>query len=621
MRRALLSSLFSLAFLAGCSVKDDGGGGDSRRSPTVAGPAETANCSASISYSGGVTITGAAQYYRRKVTVGGLNEGLGSADPSHATRPADVRPIRGAEVRVLDGAGNVAQCAQTDSSGNISFVLPNVNATYTVYVNSRSFAFGGNTYLNASVLNRPEENRFYSITTTINPASSTSFGTMTADAYSSGAILGAPFNILDMLYEANVYLRSQVSNCSGTFTGCQNVSLSTPVPKVSAYWEKGFNPNDYFGSTSGLSFYLPGYSRLFILGGVSGDVDSSDTDHFDNSVIIHEYGHFLEDSMAKSDSPGGSHNGNKVIDPRLAWSEGWGNFFQAAVLNSAGSATPRYIDTSGNIDGTPDIFFAVNLETNSLSMDIPSYQGEGNFREFSVTRMLWDAIDSVADTDHGATDNSTSGTGVSGAFNEVWAAFTKASKGFNDSTYAFRNIGHLHYSQQLLSGANDWSTIRTLNYHDGNTSRYAQFVTTSGTCATLTTPGLDFSMDPSLGSGSTLFNQNRYLHVKLAAGSHTIALRYKTITGSVEADLDLVVYSEDHSLGTTTGLIGASDATPDDNLATQASESVTASFGGGNYLININAFVGTDHGVNYKNAGTTEFSVSVDGSDLCPASL
>lgn len=616
MRRALLSSLFSFVFLAGCTVKGGDGGGDARRSPTASGPAETTACSSAISYSGGVTVTGAAQYVRRKVTVGGFNEGLGSADPSHATRPAEVRPIRGAEVRVLDGAGNVAQCAQTDSSGNISFVLPNSNATYTIYVNSRSFAFGGNTYLNASVLNRPEENKFYSITTTINPASSTSFGTMTADAYSSGAILGAPFNILDMLYEANVYLRSQVQTCSSTFSGCQNVSLSTAVPKVSAYWEKGFNPNDYFGSSSGLSFYLPGYSRLFILGGINGDVDSSDTDHFDNSVIIHEYGHFLEDSMSKSDSPGGSHNGNKVIDPRLAWSEGWGNFFQAAVLNTPGTAVPRYIDTSGNIDGTPDIFFAVNLETNAVSMDIPNYQGEGNFREFSVTRMLWDVVDTVTDSDHSATDN------VSGAFNEIWAAFTKSSKGYNDTNYAFRNIGLLHYSQQLLSGATNWSAPRTVNYHDGNTGRYATYVTTSGTCTPLTT-GMAYSIDPSAGSGTSLFNQNRYLHVKLAAGTHTIALRYKTLSGSVKADLDLVVYAEDHTLGTTTGLKGASDASPDNNVATNGTESLTTSYAAGNYLININAYVGVEDGtgINRKSATTTEFSVSLDGSDLCPASL
>ena len=42
--------------------------------------------------------------------------------------------------------------------------------------------------------------------------------------------------------------------------------------------EMGFNPNYYFGATGGLSFYLPGYSRLFILGGINGDVNSSDTD-------------------------------------------------------------------------------------------------------------------------------------------------------------------------------------------------------------------------------------------------------------------------------------------------------------------------------------------------------
>lgn len=617
MRRALLSSLFSLAFLAGCSSGDGGGGGDNRRSPTVAGPAETANCSASISYSGGVTITGHAQYVRRKYYAG---LGLGSADPSHATRSAEVRDIRGAEVRVLDAAGNVAQCAQTQSDGTFSFSLPNTNANYTVYVNSRSFAFGGNTYLNASVLNRPEENRFYSITSTVNPSSNggsaVTMSTMTADAYSSGALLGAPFNILDMLYEASKYLRDQTGDltlCTSQFSGCRNVTLTNPVPKVSAYWEKGFNPNDYFGSSSGLSFYLPGYSRLFILGGVSGDLDSSDTDHFDNSVIIHEYGHFLEDSLSRSDSPGGSHNGNKVIDPRLAWSEGWGNFFQAAVLSN-----PAYVDTSGNIDGEADVFFQVDLESES-SLDIVRNSGEGNFREFSVTRLLWDIVDSVSETSvaRSATDN------VSGRFREIWALFTRASHGYNDLSYAFRNIGLLHYSQVNYTdtGSVSWAGPRGVNWHDGNTSRYAQYVTTGSCSAYTISPNA--STTSNNPTNNNYFLHHRFFHFKApTSGTYTFTLGYTTTTGSVEADLDLIVYAEDHTLDTTTGLVGAADAIPDNNLGNGDGESLAVSLtAGGNYLIDISAFTGTNNGIDYKTAGATNFSISVNGSSLCPASL
>ena len=56
---------------------------------------------------------------------------------------------------------------------------------------------------------------------------------------------------------------------------------------------------------------------------------------FDNDVIIHEYAHFLESTLARTDSFGGPHNGTQPIDPRLAWSEGFANFFQAAVQETA----------------------------------------------------------------------------------------------------------------------------------------------------------------------------------------------------------------------------------------------------------------------------------------------
>lgn len=616
MRRAFNLSFISMSLLSGCSSGSGGSNGDSRRSPTVAGPAETTYCSSPVSYSGGVTITGMAEFNRRVILETGLTPGLGSADPAHLTRPAETRPIRAAEIRVVNSAGVVVQCSQTNpTNGSFSFVVPGGSASYTIYVNSRSAQFNsGNIYMNASVLNRPENNQFYSITASVNPSVSTSVGTMTADAYSPGMMTGAAFNILDMIYESNAYLRTQTASCTGFAASCNAVTLSNPVPKVSVYWDKGFNPNDYFGSSSGISFYLPGYSRIFILGGLSGDVDSSDTDHFDNSVIVHEYGHFLEDSMSVSDSPGGSHNGNKVLDPRLAWSEGWGNFFQAAVLYGAAS-TPKYIDSSGNIDGDPDLYFNVNLELASSGADRPDYQGEGNFREFSVTRMLWDAIDTVGDTMNSATDT------VSGDFPEIWAAFTASSKGNKDGNYAFRNIGLIHYSQQLLTGASNWSTARTVNFHDGNTGRYASYVATSGTCATLTT-GLAYSIDPSAGAGSTLFQQHRYFHVRVTTGTHTFKLRYKTISGTVKADLDLALYAEDHSLGTNSGLLARAELTPDQVISSQSTESITLALPAGNYLLDVSAYTGSDGGVNFKNAQTTEFSIQSDGgSDLCPASL
>ena len=57
-------------------------------------------------------------------------------------------------------------------------------------------------------------------------------------------------------------------------------------------------------------------------------------------MIAHEYGHFLMASFSRESSPGGNHSFGEQLDPRLAWSEGWGNFFGAATTGSA-----HYIDT------------------------------------------------------------------------------------------------------------------------------------------------------------------------------------------------------------------------------------------------------------------------------------
>ncbi|MEK7356871.1 MAG: hypothetical protein AAB250_10505, partial [Bdellovibrionota bacterium] len=160
-------------------------------------------------------------------------------------------------------------------------------------------------------------------------------------ASATGSLVGGAFNILDQILNAQEYLRTKTSGCSGTFGDC---SAFTTAPLVLVYWTPGLSPGVYYGISGGISFYLNDDKELYILGGISGDTEVSDMDHFDNSVIVHEYGHFIEDQFGNPDSPGGSHNGNSVIDPRLAWGEGWANFFQAAV-----TGVPYYRDTYGHV--------------------------------------------------------------------------------------------------------------------------------------------------------------------------------------------------------------------------------------------------------------------------------
>ena len=62
------------------------------------------------------------------------------------------------------------KCAEKDTSGNSSFALPQGAVTYTVSVNSRGY----NSSFRASVLNRSEQNLFYSLSTTVSASAGSS---------------------------------------------------------------------------------------------------------------------------------------------------------------------------------------------------------------------------------------------------------------------------------------------------------------------------------------------------------------------------------------------------------------------------------------------------------------
>lgn len=633
----VLCLILLLGFAVGCR-KSTSSGTASRCGATCAGPTPVSYCETSYAYPAGTypnaaTISGTAQYHTRPWTGSGLGSAAASLDPENTF------PIRFAEVRVTNSSGSLVACTNTSASGTFSIQVPTSSETYKVSVNSR--VKRGTEEIN--VLDAPETNRFYSLQSTVTPSQSTSTA-LSATVESSGPVLGAAFNILDKIVLANEFLQAKTANCDSTFTGCVPFEMTH---KLDAFWTKGFNPNAYFGSsTEGLSFYLPGYYRLFILGGINGGLDglSDDTDHFDNSVIVHEYAHFLEDTAFRSDSPGGSHSGNKVIDPRLAWSEGWSNFFQGAVLtwkpagsgiqypiqcpNALSPCVPRYQDTLGNADGEPNFYFDVNLEENSPpDRDKPVYQGEGNFREFSVARALIDANDTTNE----------SGDSVSDNFMTLWAALTKSTDfGLRNSKSAFRSLGQVHKAQRDLQanhGASDWSGIRTVEKQDGDMSQYAQYVT-PGTCSAFTITPASISLDSGLFSTSDLLRNNDFYHLKIAAsGTYTITLEYSDANGNFyedgltdsstglpkedpEVNLDLYLYNSSARFGNSSDWVKYTVNDPDGKPSTPESESFTVSLAPGDYLIN--TYVRTKK----KPLGrAVQYSLKMGDSTLCPTDL
>ena len=117
-------------------------------------------------------------------------------------------------------------------------------------------------------------------------------------------------------------------------------------------------------------------------GGCDGD-----SDEYDDTVLLHEYGHFIAGQFSRDDSPGGVHFLDDTSqDIRLAWSEGWGTFFPAAVRDD-----PLYVDTVGNV---ANIAFEIeNLSSPLTDLEDLSSIAVFTTHEISVASVLWDLLD------------------------------------------------------------------------------------------------------------------------------------------------------------------------------------------------------------------------------------
>lgn len=157
------------------------------------------------------------------------------------------------------------------------------------------------------------------------------------------------FNILDQAVDAMDVIRNAMGN---------------PTPTMlTARWSRGSNNGTYYSNRT-----------IFMLGA------SSDDDGYDDTVILHEIGHFVEDTEGRSDSPGGAHDGSPT-DPTLAWSEGFSTYFNMAVRNA-----PYYMDS--NSGGG----WGYNADTSLTRAQMAGSIGQ-DVSEDMVSEILWDIAD------------------------------------------------------------------------------------------------------------------------------------------------------------------------------------------------------------------------------------
>ena len=194
----------------------------------------------------------------------------------------------------------------------------------------------------------------------------------------------APFAILDTVYRTKELILGALP--------------TTSFPILYFYW----SPNNRatvasFCTTSGnigTTFYTGGapalnsgnctpqvalFPGIYVLGDYAGG--AGDTDEFDQHVIAHEFGHYVEAEFSRSDSIGGEHTTGNRLDLRVAFSEGWGNAYSGMALND-----PIYRDSHSGVSAD----FAFDMESDSST-------AEGWYSEASVQEILWDLFDSTND--------------------------------------------------------------------------------------------------------------------------------------------------------------------------------------------------------------------------------
>ena len=177
----------------------------------------------------------------------------------------------------------------------------------------------------------------------------------------------AIFNIADAVWKA---WRFWIDS-GGDTDGDQYFDYSAEV-----HWEPGYGDDG--------SYYYWVWSEMTIAD------DPSDPDEWDDSVIMHEWGHMADDKYGCDDNPGGDHSVDTVIDPELAWGEGYPDYWQSAVRQANG-----YVDSNFYLDRNgAGGMLSVNLETyDSTRMD--NLLNAGN--ELAVAAMLWDLNDNAVD--------------------------------------------------------------------------------------------------------------------------------------------------------------------------------------------------------------------------------
>jgi hypothetical protein len=280
-----------------------------------------------------------------------------------------VRPVRNAVVRVVEGSAVLAS-TNTAADGTYALSFTPGTGTLQVQVLARTstpaiqiedntaanvtWGFGNTLAAGATTLDLHAGHGW----------TGTSFG---------GSRRAAPFAILDSMYTA---ARAFIA-----------VRPAVNFPSLKVNWSPNNAPQSGDKNLGQIrtSHYSSQENEIYVLGMAGADIDE-----FDSHVIVHEWGHYFEEKISRSDSPGGPHGGGDVLDPRIAFGEAWGTAVAAMVLPET-----MYVDSLWS-SGT---LYAWGYDAESVPSptDDPTPNA---FSEKAVLRAIYDLYDSTTDGAH-----------------------------------------------------------------------------------------------------------------------------------------------------------------------------------------------------------------------------
>jgi len=470
--RKIISATF--VALASC------GGGDDDRAPS--------------DYAPPFLVTGTALYEKRLV------------DPVTATLTTNVllTGIPSATVEIVDSAsGSIVSRGGTDPSGGFALQVPGASLNSLLFV--RVLSKSSVPYADVTVGRWPQGDHSVESSPFTGAKADSLVTAMASDA--TGRVAGA-FNILAQTIRGIEFVRS--------------VEPTASFPPLRIFWSKGdsaIGPS----CTCQTHAHMAGHTehQIFI------QDFPDDTNDFDDSVILHEFAHFVQNVFSHDSHPGGEHHvfwptpRPQNLDYRLSFSEGWASAFGQMVQGH-----PFYIDTRVNGGGIAD-----------LERPVTDIAGPGG--ELAIAAMFWDLFDGAG--------------GVASTDSDTLAL------GFGPIFSAMRTLQPLHH----VSAADFRAAL--LGSAAVSPPRWDTQFAAWGLAGTMPPFPPNFinlntlyrhDVDASLGQ-SSLFEASRFYRLDIPrSGTLTVTL---TITDPARNDLDVMIWERpDHPTGE---MLALSDST------------------------------------------------------------